>query len=264
MPPDLADPQNSRGSAEPRRHAGADTSADGVSAKNCGSASITTVLLDLDGVLLDHASAAREAVHAWLGDRATPEVLTAWFAAQDLRLAEWRAGTATWQDQRRNRLRDVLPLLGEPVGDDATLDALFDSGYAAAYRRSWHGFDDAAPAVAALAAAGYRLAVLTNGSEQQQTAKLRAMGLLEPMEAVFTAEAIDARKPDPRAFRIACERLGVAPEHVLYVGDEHEVDVLGARGAGLSALLLDRDGTAPPDEHAVITSLAELLPLLTA
>jgi putative hydrolase of the HAD superfamily len=233
-----------------------------VSGRNCGSARITTVLLDLDGVLMDHRTAAREAVGAWLGERATPDVVDAWFASMAVHLAEWRAGTSTWAEQRRDRLRDVLPLLGEPVGTDEELDALFASGYLPAYERAWRGYDDAAPALAALRAAGYRLGVLTNGTEAQQRAKLRVLGLADAVGPVFTAEAVGAPKPDPRAFLAACTGLGVAPEEVLYVGDEPETDVLGARGAGLAAVLLDRDGTAPTEETAVIASLAELPGLL--
>jgi putative hydrolase of the HAD superfamily len=235
-----------------------------VSSDPSGSARITTVLLDLDGVLMDHRAAAREAVHAWLGERATPVVVDAWFASMAVHLAEWRAGTSTWVEQRRNRLRDVLPLLGEPVGAGEELDALFASGYLPAYERAWRGYDDAAPALAALSTAGYRLGVLTNGTETQQRAKLRMLGLAEAVGPVFTAESVGAPKPDPRAFLAACAGLGVRPDEVLYVGDEHETDVLAARGAGLSAVLLDRDGTAPPEETAVIASLTELPALLRA
>jgi putative hydrolase of the HAD superfamily len=231
---------------------------DGVSLSRSGSADVTTVLLDLDGVLMDHRRAAHDAVRSWLGEQATPAVLAAWFTAQDVRLAEWRAGASTWQEQRRNRLRDVLPLLGAPVGDDDALDELFATGYGAAYRRSWHGYDDAAPALAAVTEAGHRLAVLTNGAEGQQQAKLHAVGLAEAVGPIFTAEALGLRKPDPRAFLTVCERLGSPPGSVLYVGDEHEIDVLGARSAGLRAVLLDRLGTAPPDETEVIHSLGEL------
>ncbi len=52
------------------------------------------------------------------------------------------------------------------------------------------------------------------------------------------------------------------PADVLYVGDEHEIDVVGARSAGLHAVLLDRTGDGPPAETSVIRSLAELPPLL--
>jgi len=235
-----------------------------VSADPSGSARITTVLLDLDGVLMDHRTAMREGVHAWLGDRATPAVLAAWSRATEVHLAEWRAGTSSWADQRRNRLRDVLPLLGEPVGTDEELDAVFAAGYLAAYERAWRGYDDVVPALGALRAAGHRLGVLTNGSERQQRAKLRALDLIDLVGPVFTAEGVGAPKPDPRAFLAACAGLGVAPEEVLYVGDEHGTDVLGARGAGLSAVLLDRFGSAPPEEAAVITSLAALPAFLRA
>jgi putative hydrolase of the HAD superfamily len=233
-----------------------------VSSGPSGSARFTTVLLDLDGVLMDHRTAMREGVHAWLGDRATPTVVDAWFASTEVHLAAWRAGELSWAEQRRSRLRDVLPLLGEPVGTDDELDALFASGYLPTYERAWRGYDDVVPALAVLRTAGYRLGVLTNGSDRQQRAKLRALELTDLVGPVFTAEGVGAPKPDPRAFLAACAGLGVPPSEVLYVGDEHETDVLGARGAGLSAVLLDRLGTAPAEETAVIRSLAELPALL--
>ena len=223
---------------------------------------VTTVLLDLDGVLMDHAAASRRALHEWLGDRATPEVVGAWSASLNRWLAEWRAGAVSWEEQRRGRLRDVLPLVGQPVGTDDELDAAFASGYLAAYERSWRGFPDAAPAIAALHAAGIATAVLTNGSDRRQRAKLAAVGLLAEVGPVFATDALGLRKPDPRAFMAACERLDAEPADVLYVGDEHEIDVVGARSAGLHAVLLDRTGDGPPAETSVIRSLAELPPLL--
>jgi putative hydrolase of the HAD superfamily len=253
-----ADPENGRGSGGAARHPAPGAAAHGVSADPSGSARITPVLLDLDGVLMDHRTAMRAGVHAWLGDRATPEVLAAWSQATEVHLAAWRAGEVSWAEQRRNRLRDVLPLLGEPVGTAEELDAVFAAGYLAAYERAWRGYDDVVPALAALRAAGVRLGVLTNGSERQQRAKLRALDLTDLVGPVFTAEGVGAPKPDPRAFLAACAGLGVLPGEVLYVGDEHETDVVGARGAGLSAVLLDRLGAAPAEETAVITSLAEL------
>lgn len=219
---------------------------------------IGTVLLDLDGVLMDHRAAVRAALRRWLGDRATPAFEAAWFAAQDLRLAEWRAGISTWQEQRRDRLRDVLPLLGRAVGTPEELDAVFAEGFLVAYGSSWRAFPDARLALDSLRANGFGLAVLTNGSEQQQMDKLRVIGLADAVGPVFTAEAIGAAKPAPKAFLAACDALAADPATVLYVGDKYEVDVLGARAVGMHAVLLDRDGTAPAGEGAVITTLADL------
>ena len=52
-------------------------------------------------------------------------------------------------------------------------------------------------------------------------------------------------KPDPRIFQAALEPLGIAPEGVLYVGDIYEVDVVGARRAGMDVVLLDPAGNTP-------------------
>jgi putative hydrolase of the HAD superfamily len=154
-------------------------------------------------------------------------------------------------------LRDVLPLLGHPVGPDEDLDALF-VGYLAAYEKAWSGYDDVHPAVRALHEAGVVTAVLTNGTEQQQRAKLARLDLLDTIGPVFTAEGLGVTKPNPRAFLAVCTQLRLEPAQVLYVGDEHPVDVLGARAAGLHAVLVDRLGTGPAAEPHRITTLAGL------
>ncbi|MGQ7350899.1 HAD hydrolase-like protein [Quadrisphaera oryzae] len=54
---------------------------------------------------------------------------------------------------------------------------------------------------------------------------------------------------------------GQVPQQVLYVGDDHAVDVLGARAAGLQAVLVDRVGSAPPGERSAVASLTQVLDL---
>jgi FMN phosphatase YigB (HAD superfamily) len=49
-------------------------------------------------------------------------------------------------------------------------------------------------------------------------------------------------KPDPRIFGMAAERLALPPSACVYVGDFLSLDVLGARGAGMHAVLLDPIG----------------------
>jgi putative hydrolase of the HAD superfamily len=69
-------------------------------------------------------------------------------------------------------------------------------------------------------------------------------------------------KPDPRIFLPALTALGVAAADALYVGDLYEVDVVGARRAGMAAVLLDpaglhasRDVPTAPDVAAVVDRL---------
>jgi putative hydrolase of the HAD superfamily len=118
------------------------------------------------------------------------------------------------------------------------------------------------PALTRLRRLGLALAVLTNGSSAQQHAKVRAIGLLDRVDLVVTSEELDVAKPDPRAYLRTCDRLSVAPEEVLHVGDRHDLDVVGARAAGLQALHLDRDGKEQETSGSRIASLLELSPRL--
>lgn len=223
--------------------------------------SIRGVLLDLDGTLLDHGGAVAEALHAWLPSLAvavTADVLAAWEAIQERHLVAWRDGRVSFAQQRRDRLRDFLPAVGVAfTDDDGYLDRLFD-GYLRCYETAWRAFDDVDDALTALAGAGVPTAVLTNGTVEQQTAKLAATGLLGRVGPVCTAEELGCAKPHAGAYLSACARLGLPPEAVLHVGDRYDLDVTAARAAGLRAVHLDRTGAGPASERWRITSLRDL------
>jgi putative hydrolase of the HAD superfamily len=65
-------------------------------------------------------------------------------------------------------------------------------------------------------------------------------------------------KPDPAIFVSALEALGVEPAAALYVGDLYEVDVLGARAAGMDAVLLLPAGAPPRVGCVSVHSLGAL------
>jgi putative hydrolase of the HAD superfamily len=225
------------------------------------------VLLDLDGTLVDHESAVTDALRAWLPSlsvRVTDEVLAWWSVVQERHLVAWRERRISFQEQRRRRLRDFLPAVGVSfTDDDEHLDRLFD-GYLRWYEKAWRAFDDVEDALAAISRAGLMTAVLTNGTVEQQTGKLARVGLLGRVGPVYTAEDIGSAKPSARAYLIACDRLGLPPAAVLNVGDRYDLDVEGARTAGLRAVHLDRSGEGPVPERARIASLRELVRFLPA
>ena len=221
---------------------------------------VAAVLFDLDGTLLDHRRSAVEGLRSWLdsfGRPLTADLEAAWFIAEAEHYQCWLDGLISHEEQRRRRLRDFLPLLGLAVGPDAELDDLYTGGFLAAYESAWCGFADL-DIVPACRTADLRTGVLTNGSVRQQNAKTRALGLAGCLDVVVTSEELGWAKPDPRAFRMACQRLGTAPEQTVYVGDNHEVDVLGARSAGLRAVHVDRLGAGPSQESQQIATLADL------
>jgi putative hydrolase of the HAD superfamily len=187
-----------------------------------------------------------------------PALQRAWAEIEERHHHDWRVGLVTHEEHRRRRLRDFLPLLGVPVGDDAALDEQFHRDYLTRYRRHWRAFDDVDAALVAISAAGLRVGLLTNGMPDQQNAKLDALGLTGRVGPVVTAGGLGVAKPRPEAFRAVCDLLAVEPAETLHVGDDHPVDVAGARAAGMAAVHLDRFDEGPFEEARRMRSLTEL------
>lgn len=205
--------------------------------------SVAAVGFDLDGTLFDHRTASRAGATvllAGLGVDVTPAVLEAWTAAEDAQYEHWRAGRVSFAEQRRARLRTVLPPLGiDPPVDVDGLDALFGR-YLAAYRAAWTLFPDVLPVLDELRGEGYRIGLLTNGVGEQQRDKLAAAGLEVGFDAVCISEELGVAKPDQRAFGSLLAALDVTADACVFVGDDAAKDVAGARAAGMRAALVDR------------------------
>jgi putative hydrolase of the HAD superfamily len=107
--------------------------------------------------------------------------------------------------------------------------------------------------------AGLRLGVVSNSDGRVEEA-LVAAGLRDRFDVVLDSALVGVEKPDPAIFRAALGALGVAPGEALYVGDLYDVDVVGARAAGIEAVLLVPDAAGPgPDcrRFESITALAD-------
>lgn len=225
---------------------------------------VEAVVFDLDDTLFDHTGSTRRALDRWLqtlGVAVSTSLVVQWFDLEARHYDAWRAGAISFQEQRRRRIRDFLPLIGRPTGTDAQLDSVF-ADYLHCYEESWQAFDDAQPALDKLAAAGLVLAVLTNGTTAQQEAKIEMIGVAPHLAAVVTSEELGIAKPAPRAYLGTTERIGVNPSRTLHVGDRHDLDVIAARAAGLRALHLDRLGRNDEPPAGRLRKLTELAPRL--
>lgn len=105
-----------------------------------------------------------------------------------------------------------------------------------------------------LRSAGLRLGVISN-ADGRVAEYLETAGLAECFEVIIDSAIVGVEKPDPRIFEIACERMDVAPDEVIYVGDTYEVDVVGARAAGIRAVLLVDE---PREDVACIAAITDL------
>lgn len=223
---------------------------------------VKAISLDLDDTLWDLGPVilrAEHAVYEWLG-RHYPRVV-ARYTPDDIRALR-RAVEADFPGREHD-----LPLLRRATFARLARDCGYDEDLAGAafaafqqVRNQVTPFDDVHPALARLARRGPVVA-LTNG-----TADLAVIGLRHYFAAVYTAGDAGAAKPDPRAFRFVCDRLGLAPGQVLHAGDHPENDVAGARASGMPAIWVDRGLHAwpaqlAPAEHVVgdLHELAELV-----
>ena len=127
----------------------------------------------------------------------------------------------------------------------------------------FRAFHDVRPALVELRAAGHRLVVVSNWDVSLHE-MLRTTGLDALVDGAISSAEAGARKPDPAIFARALALVGAeAADGALHAGDSLELDVAGALGAGLRAVLVARSGAvaAVPDGVAVLPSLRGLAAL---
>ena len=116
-------------------------------------------------------------------------------------------------------------------------------------------------ALARLRGAGIRLGIVSNSDGRVEQA-LTLAGLRDYFDVVVDSGLVGVEKPDPAIFQTALDALGVAPEEALFVGDLYEVDVVGARAAGMEAVLLTSERTPPDQRCRTAVSIDELVDAL--
>jgi len=124
----------------------------------------------------------------------------------------------------------------------------------------WELYPEARPTLEALRDAGFRLGIVSNASHALPK-MLEDAGIASFFDPVTYSFEAGAEKPDVRIFRRALAQAGSEPEQAVHVGDSYDQDYLGARNAGLHAILIQREGD-PPEPCPHIRSLSDLLSLL--
>jgi putative hydrolase of the HAD superfamily len=107
-----------------------------------------------------------------------------------------------------------------------------------------------------------RLVVASNWDSSLPDVLERA-GLAPLLDGVVSSAMAGSTKPAPEVFREALRQAGAEPAEALHVGDSLENDIAGARALGMRAVLIERDGAAPPSGVQTIGALTELPRLLS-
>jgi len=205
------------------------------------------VLFDWDDTLCGaepHRYAHAQEVARGLGvDLTLPEVYRAFVRAGDSMVLHWAELTAR---------------LPEQLGIPPEQREKFVSGYRArdAYR-TFQIYDDVLDVIDIIGQHKLRVGVLSNNDEVAQ--HVERMDVQHRFEIVVSPSTFGVGKPDPEIFRRTVEQMGVAAERTIYVGDSYDNDVVGARAAGMTPVLVDRFGINLADhdaEHRVETLAA--------
>ena len=186
-----------------------------------------TVVFDLDGTLADTSGDLIAAANACFRDMGEGDVLN----------AKTDAGTAL--KGGRAMLRLGMERLGR-AEDEATIDRYYPM-LLEAYGREIDThtvlYPGAMQAVAALKAAGYRVAICTNKPEALAHTLLTRLGVRDAFGAMVGADTLAMRKPDPEHLFETARRAGGDPALCLLVGDTN-TDRKTARAAGVPCVLV--------------------------
>ena len=122
-------------------------------------------------------------------------------------------------------------------------------------------YDDALPCINTLKTRGFIVGMISNIYSDLNRTCTR-LGLADCLDFWVTSKEAGSEKPHPRIFELALSKAGVLPAEALHVGDQYYSDVTGARGVGITPVLIDRTGLSSEQDCKVITGLTELSGLL--
>lgn len=141
----------------------------------------------------------------------------------------------------------------------------------AIWKEAWEGlygprsrvfklYEDSVEALEILRKRGLKIAALSNWDYSLHRI-VRMLGLEPLLDEVVASLEEGVEKPDPKIFEITLERLRAEPDECLHVGDNPLDDVQGAMGAGMKAVLLDREKGTPPGKGVIyrLTEIPEVL-----
>jgi putative hydrolase of the HAD superfamily len=128
--------------------------------------------------------------------------------------------------------------------------------------RHWELFSDTEPVLASLTEHGFKCGIVANW-DNGLPAILKRLSIARFFYVIISSSESQVEKPAPDIFNLALEKLGIKASEAIYIGNEYEVDVTGARSAGIEPILIDRYDFFPFADCLKFSCLSELNTYLT-
>jgi len=156
-----------------------------------------------------------------------------------------------------NYNKELMRIIGFEISDNVALvlnDKLTGVGYIC--------YEDTISTLQYFKDKKYPLVLLANWTDTLKTV-LDNVGLSKYFGTTYSSHDLSIQKPDPKFFNKSLSSLLLDNETVYYIGDDYELDIVPARHAGLTPILLDRDEKYPEQIDCLkIKSLVDLKTLI--
>lgn len=189
---------------------------------------IKAVLFDLDGTLLDRersllafADAQYVRLISSLGHIPQADYVS--------RLIKLDCRGQVWKDNVYQTLVAEFEITG------LTWEFLLED-YVTQFQLHCIPFDGMEPMLCELKRQHYSLGIVTNGRGKFQRRSVDGLGINKFLDVVIVSEEMQLRKPQPEMFWEAADRLNVQACESIFIGDNPEADVIGAKSAGMKAI----------------------------
>lgn len=184
---------------------------------------------------------------------------------EDFHVVYTHHNTILWEEYRHGRIeKEVLSnlryflTLQEFGIEDEKLAAGLGKDYLEISPRKVNLFPNAISVLDYLSSK-YVLHLITNGFSEVQETKLKVSGLGNYFRIVITSEEAGVKKPNPEIFKFALQKAGANINNSLMIGDDFEVDIVGAKNVGIDQVLFDPDQKHQRNESTfTIRDLGEL------
>lgn len=155
----------------------------------------------------------------------------------------------------RETMTYLLTEMEQPPLTDSQWTALAAAFASAPFTRYAH--PGAANLLAALAQKGFTRGAISDWEDTLPDV-LAELNLLPYFRAMSISACVGVTKPNPRLFEDALAQVNLPPEACLHVGDWYELDIAGAKAAGMNALLFDWAGRRPDADCPRVTTWPQL------
>lgn len=145
-------------------------------------------------------------------------------------------GKISKEELRDSRFQKAFLKLGI---NNPELNTHFNEEYLRISPMQTEMFPNTAETLEELKSEGYRMHIITNGFKEVQLTKLENCSILPFFEHIVSSEEIGVNKPDVRIFQHAMSLANAQPHHSIMIGDDMNVDVMGAERAGMFGIHFD-------------------------